>query len=93
MGVPRRSGISVNLNVAFNFSNLCNLVIYAVNEIRKQYTVEASVLRSSFVFLILVHYFMYQCLHCVHAIFSVKEKVNKSWQFDFPFKSLLEIGE
>lgn len=62
------------MKVAFNFSNIYNHVIHAADEIGKQYSMEARVLPSSFVFLILVLYFMCQCLHYI-LVFSVKEKV------------------
>lgn len=90
------------LPLIFPICNLYNPVIPAASEIRKHCSVEARVLFRSFVFLMLVLYLTCQCLHYI-LVFSVKEKkLNKSWQFNFPFlkvvflafsfKSLVEIG-
>lgn len=84
------------MNVTFNFSAICDHVIHAAHEIRKQSSVEARVLSSSFVFLIPVLYLTCQCLYYI-PVFSVKEKkLNKSWQFDFlvlrVIFSLLHLG-
>ena len=88
------------LPLIFPICNLYNHVIPAASEIRKHCSVEASVLFGSFVFLMLGLYFTCQCLRYI-LVFSVKRKLNKSWQFDLPFLkvvfsllllALVEIG-
>lgn len=71
------------------------------SEIRKHCSVEARVLFNSFVFLILISHVS---VYITYLYFLWKKKLNKSWQFDFPFiklifsllllafKSLVEIG-
>ena len=76
------------LPLIFPVYNLFNREIHAASEIRKHYSVEARVLFNSFVFLILVLYFTCQCLHYI-LYFLWKKKLNKSWQFDFPFIKLI----
>lgn len=75
-GFQKLSGIFVNLNIAFPFSNLYSHVIHTTNAIRKQYSIDARLLVNSFVFLMLVLYFFCQCVCSILTVFSVKEKVK-----------------
>lgn len=77
------------MNLAFRFASIYNHMIHAANEIRKQYSAEARVLSNSFVFLILVLYFMCPVFTLHTCIFCERKKLNKFWQFDFPFLKVI----